>query len=193
MDIFHGNVRWTPPWASHGIAWWLLDGWRSWISSRATPGGGRHGHPMELHGDSWMGGGHGYLPWHGHVEVTMGIPRNCMATPGWVEVMDIFHGKVMWRSPWASHGIAWWHLDGWRSWISSMARSCGGHHGHPMELPGDSWMGGGHGYLPWQGHVEATMGIPWNCLVTPGWVEVMGIFHGKVMWRPPWASHGTAW
>merc|ERR1712020_697580 len=127
----------------------------------------------------------------------MGIPWNCMGwTPGWVEAMGIFHGKDMWRSPWASHGIAWGGLlDGWKPWESSMARTCGGRHGHPMELHGvDSWMGGSHGNLPWQGHVEVAMGIPWNCMGwTPGWVEAMGIFHGKDMWRSPWASHGIAW
>merc|ERR1712155_486471 len=105
--------------------------------------------------------------------------------------MDIFHGKLMWRSPWASHGIAVGLLDG-----------------------------GCHGHLPWQAHVEITMGIPWNCSGTPGWwmpwtssmasscgdhhghpmelqwdswmVDAMDIFHGKLMWRSPWASHGIA-
>merc|ERR1712218_403317 len=109
-----------------------------------------------------MGGGHGYLPWQAHVEVTMGIPMElhwglldgwrpwissmasscgghhghphgiALGAPGWVEAMDIFHGKLMWRSPWAS----------------------------PWNCIGGSWMGGGHGYLPWQAHVEVTMGIP---------------------------------
>merc|ERR1711949_11188 len=138
-----------------------------------------------------MGASHGYLPWEAHVQVTMGIPWNCMGlldgckpwissmgsscaghhghpmelhgTPGWVQAMDIFHGKLMCRSPWASHGIAW-----------------------------DSWMGACHGYLPWQAHVEITMGITWNCIGTPGWVHAMDIFHGKLMCRSPWASHGIA-
>merc|ERR1712197_43033 len=111
MDIFHGKAMWRWPWTSHGIA--LGEG-------------------------GWMGGGHGYLPWQGHVEVAMDIPWNCFGGRG---------------------------LDGWRSWISSMARSCGGGHGHPMEL---LWGKGA------------------------GWVEVMDIFHGKVMWRWPWTSHGIA-
>merc|ERR1712218_505197 len=176
---------------------------------------------MELHWDSWMGACHGYLPWQAQVQVTLGSPWNCIGAPGWVDAMDIFHGKLMWRSPWASHGIAlglldgwmpWissmasscgdhhghpmeWHLgllDGWMSWIPSMASSCGDHHGHPMEWHWDSWMGGCHGYLPWQAHVEITMGIPWNGIGTPGWVDAMDIFHGKLMWRSPWASHGIA-
>merc|ERR1711923_419316 len=112
-------------------------------------------------------------------------------------------------------------LDGWMAWRPSMARPCGEHHGHPMEferrvdswmggwhggLPwqdhventmgipwnsmGDSWMGGWHGGLPWQGHVENTMGIPWNSMGgwTHGWVGGMEAFHGKAMWRTPWAS-----
>merc|ERR1739836_24777 len=133
---------------------WLLDGWAPWISSMASSCGGHHGQPMELHG----------------------------VAPGWVGAMDIFHGKLMWRSPWAAHGIAW----------------------------GGSWMGGRHGYLPWQAHVEVTMGSPWNCMgwlldgwapwissmasscgghhgqpmelhgVAPGWVGAMDIFHGKL-------------
>merc|ERR1712155_47645 len=125
-------------------------------------------------GDSWMGGCHGYLPWQAHVEITMGIPWNCIETPGWVDAMDIFHGKLMWRSPWASHGIALGLLDGWTPWISSMASSCGDHHGHPMELHWDSWMGGRHGYLPWQAHVEITMGIPMEL----HWDSWMGGRHG---------------
>merc|ERR1739836_278069 len=73
-----------------------------------------------------------------------------------------------------------------------MASSCGGHHGHPMELHWDSWMGAGLGYLPWQAHVEVTMGIPWNCTGILGWVQALDIFHGKLMWRSPWASYGIA-
>merc|ERR1712067_124792 len=134
---------------------------------------------MEWHGDCWMGGWHGYLPWQAHVEVAMGIPWNGMGTAGWVVGMDIFHGKLMWRWPWASHGMAWGLLDGWLAWISSMASSCGGGHGHPMEWHGDCWMGGWHGYLPWQAHVEVAMGIPWNGMGTAGWVVGMDIFHGK--------------
>merc|ERR1712155_160176 len=153
-----------------GIPWnsmrGLLDGWMAWRPSMARPCGEHHGHPMEFHGrvDSWMGGWQGGLPWQGHVENTMGIPWNSMGdswmggwhgglpmarpcgehhghpmefhggegrTPGWVDGMEAFHGKTMWRTPWASHGIPW----------------------------GDSWMGGWHGGLPWQGHVENTMGI----------------------------------
>merc|ERR1712069_71564 len=94
--------------------------------------------------------------------------------------MEIVHGKLMWRSPWATHGVALGLMDGWRSWRSSMASSCGGHHGQHMELHWDSWMGGGHGDLPWQAPVEVTMGNTWNCIGTPGWVEVMGI---------PWQAH----
>merc|ERR1712012_1080894 len=112
MGIFHGKDMWRSPWASHGIAWGV---------------------------GSWMCGSHGNLPWQGHVEVTMGIPWNCMGG-----------------------GL----LDVWKPWESSMARTCGGHHGHPMELHG-GW--------------------------APGCVEAMGIFHGKDMWRSPWASHGIAW
>merc|ERR1711952_437883 len=67
-----------------------------------------------------------------------------------------------------------------------MARSCGEHHGHPMELHVDSWLGGWHGGLPWQGHVDNTMGIPWNCMRAVGWVDGMEVFHGKVMWTTPW-------
>merc|ERR1712155_435496 len=163
MDIFHGKLMWGSPWASHGLALGLLDG-----------------------------GCHGYLPWQAHVGITMGIPWTCIGAPGWVDAMDIFHGKLMWGSPWASHGIALGLLDGWMPWTSSMASSCGDHHGHPMELQWDSWMGECHGHLPWQAHVEITMGIPWNCIGTPGWVDAMDIFHGKLMWRSPWASHGIA-
>merc|ERR1712038_894812 len=216
MDVFHGKLMWRSPWASNGIALGLMDGWMPWRPSMASSCGGHHGHQMELHwgswmggchgclpwqahvevtighqmklhGDSWMGGGHGCLPWQAHVEVTMGIKWNCMGTPGWVDAMDVFHGKLMWRSPWASNGIALGLLDGWRPWMSSMASSCGGHHGHQMELHWDSWMGGCHGGLPWQAHVEVTMGIKWNCIGTPGWVDAMEVFHGKLMWRTPWA------
>merc|ERR1712218_152280 len=159
MDVFHGKLMWRPPWASTGIAW---EGW-----------------------GSWMGGCHGGHPWQAHVEATMGIKWNCMGTPGWADAMDVFHGKLMWRSPWASNGIAWGLLDGWMPWMSSMASSCGGHHGHQMELHGDSWMGGCHGCLPWQAHVEVAMGTKWNCMGTPGWVDAMDVFHGKLMWRSP--------
>merc|ERR1739836_20904 len=142
-----------------------------WASSMARSCGGHHGHPMELHGGVLL--------------------------DGW-NAMGIFHGKVMRRSPWASHGIAWGSTPGWvechghlpwqghaavtmgipwncmgeyswmggMPWASSMARSCGGHHGHPMELHGGVLLDG------------------WNA---------MGIFHGKVMRRSPWASHGIAW
>merc|ERR1712155_180179 len=192
MDVFHGKLMWRSPWASNGIALGLLDGRMPWISSMASSGGDHHGHPWELHWDSWMGGCHGYLPWQAQVEITMGIPGNCIGTPGWVDAMDIFHGKLKWRSPWASHGIALGLLDGWMPWISSMASSSGDHHGHPMELHWDSWMGGCHGSLPWQAQVEVTMGIPWNCIGILGWVDAMEIFHGKLMWRSPWASHGIA-
>merc|ERR1712197_404 len=82
--------------------------------------------------------------------------------PGWVDAMDIFHGKLMCRSPWAAHGIAW----------------------------GDSWVGGCHGYLPWQAHVQVTMGSPWNCM-GDSWV---GGCHGYL----PWQAHvqdtmGSPW
>merc|ERR1712067_158610 len=131
----------------------------------------------------------------------MGITWNSMGgwTPGWVDGMEAFHGKAMWRTPWASHGIPWEGglLDGWMAWRPSMARPCGEHHGHHMEFHGrvDSWMGGWHGGLPWQGHVENTMGITWNSMGgwTPGWVDGMEAFHGKAMWRTPWASHGIPW
>merc|ERR1712102_116523 len=103
-----------------GIPWNCM-GTPGWVDamdiSMASSCAGRHGHPMELHGDSWMGGCHGYL-----------------------------HGKLMCRSPWASHGIAWGLLDGWMPWIS-----------------------------PWQAHVQVAMGIPWNCMGTPGWVDAMDI------------------
>merc|ERR1712012_1309585 len=98
----------------------------------ASSYGSHHGHPMELHWDSWMGGCHAYL------------------------------GKLIWKSPWASHGIALGLLDGWVPCIS------------------------------WQAHMEVTMGIPWNCIGIPGWVGAMHIFHGKLIWRSPWASHGIA-
>merc|ERR1711949_12337 len=82
-----------------------------------------------------------------------------------------------------------------------------------MELHWGSWMGGCHGYLPWQAHVEKHHGhpmefhwglldgcMPWissmasSCGETPwashgiplgalGWVHAMDIFHGKLMWR----------
>merc|ERR1712067_161634 len=107
--------------------------------------------------------------------------------------MDFFHGKLMRRPPWPSHGIPWGLLDGWTPWISSMASSCGGHPGHPMEFHGDSWMGGRHGFLPWQAHAEATLAIPWNSMGTLGWVDAMDFFHGKLMRRPPWPSHGIPW
>merc|ERR1711949_99973 len=113
--------------------------------------------------DSWMGGWHGGLPWQGHVESTMGIPWNSMG--------GLLDGWLAWRSSMARpcgehHGHPMeFHggfLDGWMAWRPSMARPCGEHHGHPMEFHGrvDSWMGGWHGGLPWQGHVENTMGIP---------------------------------
>merc|ERR1712218_757819 len=67
-----------------------------------------------------------------------------------------------------------------------MASSCRDHHGHPMALHWDSWMGGCHGHLPWQAHVETTMGIPWHCIGTPGWVDAMGITMAI-----PWHCIGT--
>merc|ERR1712218_467631 len=85
----------------------------------------------------------------------------------------------------ASHGFALGLLDGCMPWISSMASSCGDHHGHHMDLHWDSWMGACHGYLPWQAHVEITMGITWNCIGTPGWVHAMDIFHGMHPSRSP--------
>merc|ERR1712155_248535 len=101
------------------------------------------------------------MGWQDHVENTMGIPWNSM------------------------RGL----LDGWMAWRPSMARPCGEHHGHPMEFHGrvDSWMGGWHGGLPWQGHVENTMGIPWNSM-GDSW---MGGWHGGLpMARPCGEHHG---
>merc|ERR1712155_366786 len=131
------------------------------------------GIPWNSMGDSWMGGWHGGLPWQGHVENTMGIPWNSMGgwTPGWVGGMEAFHGKTMWRTPWASHGIPWgrgvdsW-MGGWHGglpWQDHVENTMG----IPWNSLGGSWMGGWHGGLPWQCHVENTMGIPWNSM--GGW------------------------
>merc|ERR1712218_387159 len=192
MHICHGKLIWRTPWASHGIALGLLHGWMPCISSMASSSGEHHGHPMELHWGSCMGGCHAYLPWQAHLENTMGIPWNCIGALAWGDAMHIFHGKLIWRTPWASHGIALGLLHGWMPCISSMASSSGEHHGHPMELHWSSCMGGCHPYLPWQAHLENTMGIPWNCIGNLAWVDAMHIFHGKLILRTPWASHGIA-
>merc|ERR1712218_321917 len=176
MHICHGKLIWRTPWASHGIALGLLHGWVPCISAMASSSGEPHGHPMELHWGSCMGGCHAYLPWQAHLENTMGIPWNCIGALAWVDAMHIFHGKLIWRTPWASHGIALGILHGWVPSISSMASSSGEHHGHPMELHWSSCMGGCHPYLPWQAHLENTMGIPWNCLGALAWVDAMDIF-----------------
>merc|ERR1711860_463563 len=146
MDISHGKLRWSSPWASHGCAWGLLDGRVPWTSPMASSGGAHHGHPMDVLGDSWMGECHGHLPWQAQVELTMGIPWMCLGTLGWASAMDISHGKLRWSSPWASHGCAWGLLDGRVPWTSPMASSGGAHHGHPMDVLGDSWMGECHGH-----------------------------------------------
>merc|ERR1711876_53831 len=140
------------------MAWGLQDVWVPCISSMASSSGGQHGQPMEWHGDSRMCGCHVYLPWQAHLEVSMGSPWNGMGTPGCVGAMYIFHGKLIWRSAWAAHGMAWGLQDVWVPWISSMASSSGGQHGQPMEWHGDSRMCGCHGYLPWQAHLEVSMG-----------------------------------
>merc|ERR1712117_376319 len=95
------------------------------------------GIPWNCIGDSWMGGCHGYLSMasscgdhHGHpMELHWGL------LDGWMPWIS-FHGKLMWRSPWASHGIAL----GTPGWVDAMD------------------------ICPWQAHVEITMGIPWNCI-----------------------------
>merc|ERR1712020_158373 len=141
---------------------------------------------MVLPWHSSLGQGHGHLPWQPHVDLTMAIPWYCRGTPHWVKAMGIFHGNLMWTSPWPSHGIAVALLTGSRPWASSMATSCGPHHGHPMVLPWPSSLGQGHGHLPWQPHVDLTMAIPWYCRGPPHWVKAMGIFHGNLMWTSPW-------
>merc|ERR1712155_110594 len=161
------------------------------------------GIPWNSMGDSWMGGWHGGLPWQGHVENAMGIPWNSMGgwTPGWGGGMEAFHGKAMWRTPWASHGNPW----GTPGWVDGMeAFQWQGHVENTMGIPwnsmgrgGDSRMGGWHGGLPMarpcgehHGHpMEFHGGEGW----TPGWVDGMEVFHGKTMWRTPWASHGIPW
>merc|ERR1711952_110589 len=143
------------------------------------------GTTLELRWGSWMGGCHGYLPWQAHVErhhghdlgIALGLldgwmpwissmasscgetpwarPWNCVGALGWVDAMDIFHGKLMWRN---TLGIPW-NCIGALGWVEAM----------------DIF----HGKLMWR----STMGIPWNCIGALGWVDAMDIFHGKLMWR----------
>merc|ERR1712218_729205 len=104
----------------------------------------------------------------------MCIPWNCIGTPGWVDAMDIFHGKLMWGSPCASHGIALGLLDGWMPWTSSMVSSWGetpwASHGLALGLL-DGWM-------PW------TSSMARSCGETP-WAShgiVLGLLDGWMPW-----------
>merc|ERR1712155_466182 len=110
----------------------------------ARPCGAHHGQHMAWPWGSWLGAGHPYLPWQGHVELTMGSTWHGLGAPGWVQAIHIFHGKAMWSSPWAAHGMALGLLAGCRPSISSMARPCGAHHGQHMAWPWGSWLGAGH-------------------------------------------------
>merc|ERR1712218_695288 len=100
------------PWASHGIALGHLDVWMPWISSMASSCGET---PWASHGialghlDVWMpwissmASSCGETPWASH-----GIALGAL---GCVDALDIFHGKLMWRStmgiPWNCIGGSW--------------------------------------------------------------------------------------
>merc|ERR1712026_549410 len=135
-----------------------MAGWMPWMSSMGRScGEAPWGIPWNCIGGSWLGGCHGCLPWEGHVAKHHGASHGiALGAHGWVDAMDVFHGKVMWRStmghPMELH---WGLMAGWMPWMSSMGRSCGeAPWGIPWNCIGGSWLGGCHGCLPWEGHVE---------------------------------------